>query len=503
MGGKRYFTSSTLVFILSGVLVGFVIEPIYASPFSTNVQNDVYGVAQGGVINGVPTASEPAGASPYIYDNVNLLYSNAGLGTPFSNNKDLDPLFKGSDEIWRELGDGGIALIGMQAKFSDTVGLYTDVGVGTIQTPLLGPNNGNGFAGDGTLANPFPATMTGLSKDQQFGWYLDSATPSIMRTFFSEPILNNPQLDQMMTFNLGALSGTTVYVDFGSGPTLLQLGSNIFLIAWEDKPFNGNTVGDDDYNDMVYLVTDITSDSLPISTGTSNSYEDPTIGKLKNGKQVVEDGFCIIIAGEVDCVTVDSNFVQHYDLREVFSESSITIGTTVYCSNGVDRCNYIAIGVSPLGTNMNSAIWKIILQKDHRGQWSQTVVDEHDYLGDVTTTTQIVNDNKNLAGSFNIELIKSSIIQPDGTEPENLQINVEVRDSKGGYRDFKLNEGILIKDPYAYPKVETSYEKPIPIEPVCLNENPNKRYTCAFDLVKKWTINNAQDILNSNDITTE
>jgi len=42
---------------------------------------------------------------------------------------------------------------------------------------------------------------------------------------------------------------------------------------------------------------------------------------------------------------------------------------------------------------------------------------------------------------------------------------------------------------------ETSYEPPLEIAPLCLNENPNKRYTCAFDKVKDWTIKNAEEKL--------
>jgi len=74
-------------------------------------------------------------------------------------------------------------------------------------------------------------------------------------------------------------------------------------------------------------------------------------------------------------------------------------------------------------------------------------------------------------------------------------LNIEVRDSGGGYRDFKFNDGIAIADAYAYPSIETSYEQPLEIAPLCLNENPNKRYTCAFGMVRDWTIKNAEAAL--------
>ena len=40
------------------------------------------------------------------------------------------------------------------------------------------------------------------------------------------------------------------------------------------------------------------------------------------------------------------------------------------------------------------------------------------------------------------------------------------------------------------------YEKPLELESLCLNENPNKRYTCAFDKVREWTIKNAEKTLS-------
>ena len=99
-------------------------------------------------------------------------------------------------------------------------------------------------------------------------------------------------------------------------------------------------------------------------------------------------------------------------------------------------------------------------------------------LGEVTATTQIV-DNRYLTASATIEFKKPT---------PGMILNIEVRDSKGGYRDFKFNDGVAIVDSYAYPFIETSYEKPLEIEPLCLNENPDKRYTCAFAKVREQTL---------------
>ena len=215
--------------------------------------------------------------------------------------------------------------------------------------------------------------------------------------------------------------------------------------------------------------------------GKSNAYEDATIGKSHAGKQVVKNGICI----DIKCWTVTAHYHQDFNLVKMLSDSTHTISTTVFCQHGVTKCNYVAFGVSPYGTNINDSVWKIILQKDHRDKWTMKVIDPDGYLGEVTSSTQIVND-RYLSASATIKFKKPT---------PGMILNIEVRDSGGGYRDFKFNDGIAIADAYAYPLIETSYEQPLEIEPLCLNENSNKRYTCAFDKVRDWTIKKAKAAL--------
>ena len=221
-------------------------------------------------------------------------------------------------------------------------------------------------------------------------------------------------------------------------------------------------------------------------SSSSTAYEDPTIGKSHDGRQMVENGICI----DEECWTVTAAFHQDFELVEMLTDSTHTISTTVFCQNGVSRCNYVAYGVSPYGTNINDSVWKVIMQKDHLDNWSMDVVDPDEYLGEVTSTTQIV-DNQFLTASATMEFKKPT---------PGMILNVEVRDSKGGYRDFKFNDGIAIVDSYAYPLVEASYDSPLEIEPLCLYENPDKRYTCAFEKIREQTIIDAQvvydDVIN-------
>ena len=230
--------------LVFSIVIGclFIVGLVMATPFSNNVTNDVYS----GVVNGIPTANDDNDGIPDINDAVNIVQ-----GTAFANNKDVDPLFTEPDEIWYQM-DGGIALIGLTAGNSNTVGVYTDLGVGASKTAVLGPYSGFGFIGDGTITSPFPAATINLSTGANFGWYLDTVSSST-NTFFSEAGINPGGWDHMMTFDLPDANGKTIYVDYGSGATALTL-NDPFLITWEDLPWNGSVLGDDDYDDMMYLV---------------------------------------------------------------------------------------------------------------------------------------------------------------------------------------------------------------------------------------------------------
>jgi hypothetical protein len=230
-----------------------------AGPFTPNVSNDVYS----GVVNGIPTANDNNDGIPDIYNAINQL-----LGTAMTRNRDADPRFVPVDAVWTNL-TGTAALIGLTAGNSNTLGVYTGLGTGGGQSAVIGPYSGFGFLGDGSAANPYPAASTGLGTGVNHGWYLNSSG----LTFFSEPGLNvaDGGLDHLMTFALPELVGQSVWIytdangngvfDGGEASSLYTF-TNPYLLAWEDLPFNGQTLGDDDYDDMIYLV-DAVSPTVP------------------------------------------------------------------------------------------------------------------------------------------------------------------------------------------------------------------------------------------------
>jgi len=58
-----------------------------------------------------------------------------------------------------------------------------------------------------------------------------------------------------------------------------------------------------------------------------------------------------------------------------------------------------------------------------------------------------------------------------------------------------LNEGVEFKDAHAYPYIETAFEAPLEVEPLCIGEDVYHRGNCAFDKVKEWATNNAEETM--------
>jgi len=340
-----------------------------------------------------------------------------------------------------------------------------------------------------TVTNDGPDPATGVTYEET--WDTTGMTPggASAITNAAGPCLVAPGIFSCTVFNVTPiLPGGISEFSF----SFLIIGSGNFVntaeITAADQfdpdsiPGNGILGEDDDA-------------SLTITAGSTDSegstrYAHPTIAL-----PYVESGFCF----DTLCLTVQEGaLVTHLDLQTIDSGSTHTISITVNCPMGFDRCNYIAIGASPPGTDMNSATWKIILQKVG-DEWQQTVINDNGEIGEVTSTVQQVNGGADTQASSTIEFVVPALL---GTEllleepAEGTQIiNVEVRDNRGGYAMYIFNEGFLVDDIFAYPEIATSYEAVLEYEKLCINEDETDRYTCAFDLVKQWTIQQAEEKL--------
>lgn len=235
----------SLVFL--GLVIGlFAASGAMAAPFTAAVANDNYAIAQGGVPNGIPTANDSNDGTPDQFEAVNKV-----LGTAYTHNYQLDGRFVEPDYAWESLlNPSPIVLIGLTAANSNTLGFYTDVGSGNVKTSLLGPVSGFGFTGSGTLLDPFTGVLATLPATNPFGWYLNSSGTN----YFSEPALNSSGFDHMMSFSLPELDGETFYINDGSGAQPVTFTVNSYLLAWEDLPLTSGKLGDEDYDDMMYLV---------------------------------------------------------------------------------------------------------------------------------------------------------------------------------------------------------------------------------------------------------
>jgi hypothetical protein len=204
--------------------------------------------------DGIPTAADRNGRNPTndgvpdIFDAVNRV-----AGTAYTDNEQIDSRFVQPDYVWEEL-NGQIALIGLTAGNTNTVGYYTDLGSGAARTALLSNFTGFGWKGSGTQADPYPGATFSLGTNNLFGWYLNSSGA----LYYSESGLNPSGWDHLMTFEVPELAGQTLWVKIGSANPVQWTFSDPYLLTWEDL-----NLGDTDYDDMIYLVDRVAPVPLP------------------------------------------------------------------------------------------------------------------------------------------------------------------------------------------------------------------------------------------------
>ncbi len=275
-----------------------------------------------------------------------------------------------------------------------------------------------------------------------------------------------PPLENANFFNIVVQSGG-LFQNSGTLPsTILVLPSGTF----ETIPSICNTDGDGDDNG---------DDDVNGKGG--RAYQGPTIGLDNDSRLIVTCG----VAFDGTCFDMTSLF--HYEIKMYEMMSGIhTISITTYCAQGVNNCNYVGIGIMPYSEDMNNPTWKIEVHKDHLGNLTPVIFDPEGFLGEVTVTTQIV-DGKFLLVSFTIEFKNKD------TGP--MKFAVEVRDVNGGRQLTEMNEGVRIRDAHAYPYIETAFEELLEIEPLCIGEDANNRYSCAFKKVRDWATKNAEETL--------
>jgi len=223
-------------------------------------------------------------------------------------------------------------------------------------------------------------------------------------------------------------------------------------------------------------------ESFAVPSNGGGEHEPPTIGKNLAGDQQMVPAKGIGIDGQF--WTVTENFHEDFELVQMLT-SEHTISNTIYCSKGVDTCNHITLSAEPYGTDINSALWKVSLDKDFLGVLTVTVDDPDSYLG-VTTCTSQVQAGKYWFTSCTIDFKKPM---------PGMMLGVQVWDIYGGVRNFYFNDGIEIIDTFGYPYVDTEFESSLDVPRLCLSDDPDKRTSCAFTEKMQLEIERAEKLL--------
>jgi len=275
------------------IVVCLIASGAMAQPYTNNIQNDVYGIEQGGGNNGISTPKDnndnlsgvPNPAD--INDAINLLWNiknNTTNVNYFNRNKDVDQYqWTAGDKTWKELSNnansGTYIMMSLTAGNKNTLQVYDANAVNPTYIDVLGPVQGYGFTGDGTQNNPLMAGYSPfVNGADNFGWALETTGGGTQYRWDSDPSKNiklagsvdADKLDHMMTYHLKELAGTEVWIktgcDFTGGPDVNSVVctsvskytfKNPYLIVWEDLALKNGKLGDEDYDDMIFLVDNV------------------------------------------------------------------------------------------------------------------------------------------------------------------------------------------------------------------------------------------------------
>jgi len=257
-------------------------------------------------------------------------------------------------------------------------------------------------------------------------------------------------------------------------------GSDLKNTASLDPPDQDRT---GDTNDSAFAIVRVQPSGELCPTGDGvGGHEPPTIGmNLRGNYQIVPDGICI----DDQCWAVTENFHEDFELVQMLT-STHTISNKIYCSNGVNTCNHITLSGAPYGTDINSALWKVSVDKNFLGEITVTKDDPDGYLGDTTCTTQVQAEKywfTSCTIDFNL-----------GTDG-GIMLGVQVWDTYGGVRNFYFNDGIEIIDTFGYPSVDTEFEPSLDVPRLCLSDDPDKRTSCTFAEKIQLEIERAEKLL--------
>jgi len=230
----------------------------------------------------------------------------------------------------------------------------------------------------------------------------------------------------------------------------------------------------------------------PSQTRGGGDHEPPTIGKNRAGIQIVtSDGICIDpLKNPEQCWTV-TEFDTGFELLPLLT-SPHTITNTIFCNEGVQECDYVGISFMTSTDQFGELVMMVEAQKTN-GEWIISWYDPQDFIRDPDDDPRgTITFTADIEGDF---LLTSFTIDFKNKNTNELVIRVQVGDEERGQSTFWFNEGVEFIDSDAYPSIETAYENPLEIDSLCLNEDPDYRYSCAFAKKLQLEIERAEKLL--------
>jgi len=497
-------TENEAIVVLEGNPINFLDECFTDAPISTDVLYSCSGANSDGdeflrvinqndasTINKIPLIPPPG----FEVDNCFAL--DGGPGNQLFGAYRFNCLDEGDDDC----EDGGRHLV----KINPNSGFMTDIGrfdVGGVAGLTFG-SGGVLFAVTGNGGSPSETLFTVDTSDAsttevcEFGEDGDSGE----EIAFTNGRIYHASGSNFDSTDTSSVEGSCSLEDHGIDGSLDDSITSmtywptrdIFMVASFDRlyeltrpqsPANSTYVGPMDHQSGGLAIIESTR------TSGSSGHEPPTIGKSLDGvRQLVDGGMSV----DDQTWTVTQGYHQEFELLQMLS-SQHTISNTIHCANGVQYCNYIAVGFMALTDDFNNLVMSVSASKDHLGAWTIDWYDPNDYISDpddanpgvITFVPQII-DNKLLGTSFTVDYKNKDTGQ--------LKLGIQVRDSYGGVRNFFFNEGVEFIDADAYPAVETAYDEPVQVEPLCFGQNNPDRNSCAFAKIKDWATENAEETL--------
>ncbi len=214
-----------------------------------------------------------------------------------------------------------------------------------------------------------------------------------------------------------------------------------------------------------------------------------TLGVNSAGNRLVDNGFSY----NGKAVDVES-FYTSYPLVTGQINRDNTATFKIYEDQGPQNIRHIALAFG-LGNGQVFSNSKAVIEWDRSwdGKVTVTEIDPENALKDISVET---STGPCRSDSIFSECLIVTMHHSFSKALDFNMISTNVWDSKRNSWQNYYNHGIQVEDPDAYPYVKTSYEKPIMVEPLCIGEDATHRDTCAFEKVKDWSTQNAEDTLN-------